>query len=79
MKPLTLVGVILVVLGVAALAYRGVTYTSRETILDIGPVQATADTQKTMDVPPVVGGVAVLAGVVLLVIGARKRMTEPGR
>jgi hypothetical protein len=63
--------VALIVLGVAALVYQGITYTSRETVIDIGPVHATADTQRTLPLPPVVGIVAVAAGVALVVAGAR--------
>jgi hypothetical protein len=73
MKPIAIAGVILVVLGLAALAYQGVTYTSRETVIDIGPITATAERQKTLPVPPVLGILAVAGGVALLVVGARKR------
>jgi uncharacterized membrane protein HdeD (DUF308 family) len=72
MKPVSMVGVLLVVLGVLALIYQGITYTKRETVLDIGPVHATADRQKTVPLPPVVGALALVGGVVLLVTGARK-------
>ena len=73
MKPMTLAGVVLLVLGLAALAYQGFTYTSRETVIDIGPIKATADTEKTVPIPPIAGAAAVLAGVVLIVAGQRKR------
>jgi len=73
MKPMTLAGVVLMVLGLAALAYQGFTYTSRETVLDIGPIHATADTEKTVPISPIAGGAAVLVGVVLLVAGQRQR------
>jgi hypothetical protein len=72
MKPIALIGVLLIVFGLAALAYQGITYTRRETVLDIGPVRATADREKTIPLPPVVGGAAVAGGVVLLVAGMRK-------
>jgi hypothetical protein len=72
MKPMALVGVLLLVLGLGALVYQGITYTSRETVIDIGPVHATADREKTLPLPPVVGVVAVAGGVVLLVAGMRK-------
>ena len=72
MKPMTIVGVVLVVLGVVALVYQGVTYTSRETVIDIGPIHATADRERTLPLPPVLGIVAVAGGLVLLVTGARK-------
>jgi drug/metabolite transporter (DMT)-like permease len=73
MKPLAIAGVLLIVLGVAALVYQGVTYTSRETVIDIGPITATADRQKTLPIPPVLGILAVAGGAALLVVGARKR------
>ena len=72
MKPASIVGVLLVVFGLLALIYQGFTYTKRETVVDIGPVHATADRQKTVPLPPLVGGLAVVGGVVLLVAGARK-------
>lgn len=73
MKPFPILGVLLIVLGLAALVYQGVTYTSRETVIDIGPITATADRQKTLPIPPVLGILAVAGGVALLVVGARKR------
>jgi hypothetical protein len=72
MKPLSIVGVLLVVFGLLALIYQGISYTKRETIVDIGPVHATADRQKTVPLPPLVGAIAVAGGVVLLIAGARK-------
>jgi hypothetical protein len=72
MKPISLVGILLIVLGVLALAYQGITYTHREKIVDIGPIHATEDKQENIPLPPVVGGLALVAGVGLLVVGARK-------
>ena len=63
----------MMVLGLAALAYQGINYTTRETVIDIGPITATADRQKTLPIPPVLGILAVAGGVALLVVGARKR------
>ena len=73
MRPIAIVGVVLIVFGLAALAYQGITYTSRETVIDIGPLHATADREKTLPLPPVVGIAAVAGGVALLIAGARKR------
>jgi hypothetical protein len=73
MKPLTILGIGLIVLGLAALVYQGVTYTTREKVLDIGPISATAERTRQIPLPPVVGIVAVAAGVALVVVGARKR------
>jgi uncharacterized membrane protein HdeD (DUF308 family) len=65
--------VLLIVLGLAALVYQGITYTTRETVIDIGPLEATADREKTLPLPPVVGIAAVAAGVALLIADTRKR------
>jgi hypothetical protein len=73
MKPISIFGVILTVLGVLALVYQGITYTSRETVIDLGPLQATADRQRTLPLSPVLGVVAVAGGVALLVGGTRRR------
>jgi uncharacterized membrane protein YidH (DUF202 family) len=73
MKPMALVGVILIVLGVGALAYQGINYTSRETVVDLGPIQATAEREKTLPIPPIVGIAAIVGGVTLLVVGGRSR------
>jgi hypothetical protein len=73
MKPMSLAGIVLIVLGLVALVYQGITYTSRETVLDVGPIHATADRQKTLPLSPVLGIVAVAGGVALLIAGARNR------
>ena len=72
MKPMTIAGVVLLVLGVVALVYQGITYTSHETVVDIGPIHATADRQRTLPLPPILGIAALAGGVVLLVAGGRK-------
>ena len=72
MKPVAILGVLLIVFGVVALAYQGFTYTRREKVIDLGPIQATAERERTVPLPPVVGIVAVAAGVALVVVGARK-------
>jgi hypothetical protein len=73
MKPIAIVGALLLVFGIVALAYQGLTYTTRETVLEVGPLKATADRQHTVAIPPVLSGAAVAAGVVLLIVGARKK------
>jgi hypothetical protein len=72
MKPATLVAIVLIVLGVLALAYQGITYTTREKIVDLGPLKASVDKQKTIPLPPILGAVALAGGVALLVV-ANKR------
>ena len=71
-NPITLVGIALIVLGIVAFAYQGITYTSREKIIDIGPIQATAETKKTIPLSPLLGGLALAGGIVLVVVGAKK-------
>jgi hypothetical protein len=72
MKPIAIVGALLLVFGLVALAYQGLTYTTRDTVIDLGPIKATADREHTIALPPIVGGAAVAAGVVLLIVGSRK-------
>jgi uncharacterized membrane protein HdeD (DUF308 family) len=72
MKPIMLLGVVLIVIGVLALAYQGITYTTREKVLDLGPVQASVDKQKTIPLPPILGALALAAGVVLVVVGNKR-------
>ena len=67
-----LVGIILIVLGVLALVYQGIQYTSKENILDIGSIKLSADTKKTIPLPPIVGGVALVAGIALIVLDRKK-------
>jgi hypothetical protein len=70
---MSVAGVVLIALGLVALVYQGITYTSRETVIDIGPLHATADREKTLPLPPVFGVAAVAGGVVLLTAGVRTR------
>jgi hypothetical protein len=72
MDSLKIVGIALLVLGLLALAYQGITYTKTEKVLEVGPITATKETKKTIPLPPVLGGVAVVGGIVLLVAGARR-------
>jgi uncharacterized membrane protein len=71
--PLMIIGIVLVALGLIALAYQGITYTSRETIVDLGPIKATADRQRTIPLPPILGGLALAGGVAVLIGSARSR------
>ena len=67
MKGITIVGVLLIVLGVIALGYEGITYTTREKVLDIGPLKASVDKKKTIPL-----SLALVGGIVLVVVGARR-------
>ena len=72
MKTYTLIGIILIVIGIIALAYQGITHTTREKVVDIGPIQINSDKTKTIPLPPILGGIALVGGIVLLVAGGKK-------
>ena len=72
MKPLQIIGIALLVLGLISLAYQGITYTKTEKVLEVGPFTATKEKKETIPLPPILGGAALVGGVVLLVIGARR-------
>ncbi|HSL51843.1 MAG TPA: hypothetical protein VK878_22470 [Candidatus Deferrimicrobiaceae bacterium] len=72
MKPVTLVGIALIILGVLALAYQGITYTTREKVIDVGPLQASVEKKRSIPLPPIIGVLALAGGVVLVIVGARK-------
>lgn len=72
MKSTAVIGLVSIVLGLAALAYQGINYTTRETVIDVGPVHATAERHRTLPLPPALGAVVVAGGIVLLVVGMRK-------
>jgi uncharacterized membrane protein YidH (DUF202 family) len=67
-----IVGVVLIVVGIIALVYGGISYTTREKVLDIGPIEATRETRKTVPLPPLLGGLALAGGVVLLIVGSKR-------
>jgi len=72
MKPNSILAIVLIVAGVAAIAYQGFSYTTREKVIDIGSVQVTADRTRSVPVPPILGAIAIMGGVLLLALGARK-------
>lgn len=72
MKPRTITGIVLVALGVLALVYQGITYTSDRDTLDLGPLTITAKEKKTLPLPPILGVLAIAGGVVLIVVDRRK-------
>jgi hypothetical protein len=72
MKPIFLVGILFIVLGALALAYQGFNYTHQEKVLDVGPIHATAEEHEHVSIPPLLGGFALVGGIVLVVAGARK-------
>jgi hypothetical protein len=67
-----IVGIVLIVVGMLGLAFGGITYTREETVIDLGPVDARTETRERIPIPPVLGGVALIAGTVLLVLPRRQ-------
>jgi uncharacterized membrane protein YidH (DUF202 family) len=67
-----LVGIILIAIGIIALAYGGITYTKREKIIDAGPLQVSADREKTIPFPPILGGICLVGGIILVIVGNKK-------
>jgi drug/metabolite transporter (DMT)-like permease len=72
MRAITIAGIVLIVIGVVVLVYQGITYTTREKVLEVGPVEVRKETQKTIPLPPLAGGVALAGGIVLVLVGARR-------
>jgi hypothetical protein len=72
MRTYTLIGIILIVLGIAAFAYQGITYTTRENVVDFGTVHVTAEKTRTLPLPPIDSALALLIGTVLLVVGGKR-------
>ena len=72
MIPKTIIAIILIALGIAAFAYQGITSTTREKVVDFGPIQVTSETTKTFPLAPIVGGIALVGGIVVLVMGNKK-------
>jgi hypothetical protein len=70
-----IIGVVLIILGALVLGYQGFTYVTRDTIAQVGPVEVTAERERTVWIPPVVGGVAVAAGAAMLLLGGRRSGT----
>ncbi len=72
MKPKMLVGIALIALGIIALAYQGITYTTREKTVDLGPIQVTRDKTRSIPLPPILGAVALVGGIALVFVGSRR-------
>ena len=70
--PAMLIGIALIALGLIALVYQGITYTTREKVVDIGPLKVTAQKEKTIPLPPILGGLVLAGGIALVVVASRK-------
>jgi hypothetical protein len=71
MKTAAIAGIALIILGVVSLAYQGITYTTHKKVLDLGPLQATTEEHKTIPLPPILGGIALVGGIALLLTGRK--------
>jgi len=71
MKTNTILAIVLIVIGIVAFGYQGITYTTKETVVDIGPLKIDAEKTKTFPLPPIVGGISLVGGIALLVMGRK--------
>ena len=71
MNSRTLIGIVLVVIGIVSLAYQGITYTTHKKIVDLGPIQATKEEHHTVPLPPIIGVIALVGGIIVIVAGGR--------
>jgi hypothetical protein len=71
MKTATIAGVVLVIVGILSFAYQGISVTTRKKVVDLGPIHATKDEKHTLPLPPVLGGLLLVGGVLLLISGQR--------
>jgi uncharacterized membrane protein len=69
---LMFIGIALIALGLVTLVYQGITYTTSEKVVDLGPLKITAQKEKTIPLPPILGGLALAGGIVLVLAAARK-------
>ncbi|MFZ3044463.1 MAG: DUF3185 domain-containing protein [Desulfatirhabdiaceae bacterium] len=72
MRTTTLLAIILIVIGIVAFGYQGITYSTRENVVDLGPLKVTTEKTNTIPLPPVVGAIALVGGIVLLAVGRKK-------
>lgn len=73
MKVVTIIGILLTAIGVISLIYQGVSFTTREKVVQFGPVQAYREKKKTIPLPPIIGVLAIVGGILLIVAGVRKK------
>jgi len=68
----TIIAIVLIAIGIVSFAYRGITYKTKEKVVDIGPVEVTSEKTKTLPLSPIVGAVALVGGIVLLITERKK-------
>jgi hypothetical protein len=72
MKTIIAIGIILIIIGVVSLVYQGITYTTHKEVVEVGPIQATVEKKKTIPLPPILGGLALAGGIVLIIVGVKR-------
>jgi drug/metabolite transporter (DMT)-like permease len=72
MKPAAIIGILLIIVGIAGLAFGGFSFTRKEKVLDVGPIEAHADKKESLPVPPILGALALVGGAILLATSARR-------
>lgn len=72
MNQKSIIGIALIVLGIVAFAYQGISYTTTEKAVDLGPIQINAEKRHTLPLPPIVGGIALVGGIVLLITSGKR-------
>jgi len=73
MKPAMIIGIVLIVLGIAGVAFQGITYTTREKVVDFGGLEVTAETRKEVPIPLIAGGAALVGGIVVVIIASKQK------
>ncbi|HEX2966961.1 MAG TPA: hypothetical protein VHO84_14335 [Syntrophorhabdaceae bacterium] len=72
MKSKLMIAIVLIVLGIAAFVYQGITYTTRENVVNIGPIQVTREKTKTLPLSPILGAIALVGGIALLIVSKKQ-------
>jgi hypothetical protein len=67
-----IIGIVLVVIGIIGLVYGGISWTQREEVVDMGPIEVTAQDRESIPMPPIVGGICLAVGAVMLLRGGRR-------
>jgi len=69
MRPAVIIGILLIVIGIVSLGYQGITYTKKEKVIDLGPIEASTEKKETIPLPPILGVVALGSGAALVLMG----------
>ena len=72
-KIFTIVAIILIAVGIVVFAYQGITYKTQEDVIDLGPLHVTTEKTNTVPLPPILGGIALVGGIVLLLVVVMKK------